>query len=67
MQEIETTRAPVPNDASQIAKYEVLNYRRSKRFRGLLALMLGASVAASLVVGYDRPSSMMSDSTSWNM
>jgi len=52
------TADPIPNDFSQtltIAKYELLNYRRSRRFLILLGLFLGGGLAATFVFGYDLP------------
>jgi ABC-2 type transport system permease protein len=51
------------SQALAIAKYELLNYRRSRRFLLLLVLVVGGSVAASGAVGYFRPAAMLSGPT----
>lgn len=57
-----------PNDASQIlciSKYELLNYVKSRRFAMLFLLTLGACIGATCVVGYFRPSGVLTDPASF--
>lgn len=53
----------VPSDICQaltIAKYELLNYRRSRRFVLMLAFVLGGSFIGSALIAYYHPSSFLS-------
>ena len=57
-----------PNDLTQIstiAKYEFLNFVRSRRFLSLFSLVLAVCLSASFVVEYYRPESMFSSSFSF--